>query len=198
MIIFYTSPGCASCRKAKRWLQDNRINFVEKNIFSNLLSESEIKYLLSRCENGTEDIISTRSKAFSSIKGSIDDLSLNELTRFIQRNPSVLKRPIMLSERSMVVGYDDDEITAMVPLDRRREELGTIQDPLASASVNLTLSDEQDDSSWDVYEKSSVQLLFSFRRNKDSGIFKEFALTILRKRTGKFSPPGIPALFIKT
>lgn len=139
MIIFYTSPGCASCRKAKRWLQDNRINFVEKNIFSNLLSESEIKYLLSRCENGTEDIISTRSKAFSSIKGSIDDLSLNELTRFIQRNPSVLKRPIMLSERSMVVGYDDDEITAMVPLDRRREELGTIQDPLASASVNLTL-----------------------------------------------------------
>lgn len=139
MIIFYTSPGCASCRKAKRWLQDNRINFVEKNIFSNLLSESEIKYLLSRCENGTEDIISTRSKAFASIKGNIDDLSVNELTRFIQRNPSILKRPIMLSERSMVVGYDDDEITAMVPLERRRQELGTIQDPIASVSVNLSL-----------------------------------------------------------
>ena len=139
MIIFYTSPGCASCRKAKRWREDNRINFVEKNIFSNLLSESEIKYLLSRCENGTEDIISTRSKAFASIKGNIDDLSVNELTRFIQRNPSILKRPIMLSERSMVVGYDDDEITAMVPLERRRQELGTIQDPIASVSVNLSL-----------------------------------------------------------
>ena len=139
MIIFYTSPGCASCRKAKRWLQDNRINFVEKNIFSNLLSESEIKYLLSRCENGTEDIISTRSKAFSSLKGNIDDLSINELTRFIQRNPSILKRPIMLSERSMVVGYDDDEITAMVPLERRRQELGTIEDPIAPVSLDLTM-----------------------------------------------------------
>lgn len=139
MIIFYTSPGCASCRKAKRWLQDNRINFVEKNIFSNLLSESEIKYLLSRCENGTEDIISTRSKAFASIKGNIDDLSVNELTRFIQRNPSILKRPIMLSERSMVVGYDDDEITAMVPVERRRQELNKIENSIASASVELHL-----------------------------------------------------------
>lgn len=137
MIIFYTSPGCASCRKAKRWLQDNRIDFVEKNIFSNLLSESEIKYLMSRCENGTEDIISTRSKAFASIKGNIDDLSVKELTRFIQRNPSVLKRPIMLSERSMVVGYDDDEITAMVPVERRRQELNKIENSIASASVEL-------------------------------------------------------------
>ncbi len=139
MIIFYTSPGCASCRKAKRWLQDNRIDFVEKNIFSNLLSESEIKYLMSRCENGTEDIISTRSKAFASIKGTIDDLSVKELTRFIQRNPSVLKRPIMLSERSMVVGYDDDEITAMVPVERRRQELNQIENSIASASVELHL-----------------------------------------------------------
>ena len=139
MIIFYTSPGCASCRKAKRWLQDNRIDFVEKNIFSNLLSETEIKYLMSRCENGTEDIISTRSKAYASLKDNIEDLSMKELTRFIQRNPSVLKRPIMLSERSMVVGYDDDEITAMVPLEKRRQDLGMTDDSIASASIQLTL-----------------------------------------------------------
>lgn len=137
MIIFYTSPGCASCRKAKRWLQDNRIDFVEKNIFSNLLSESEIKYLMSRCENGTEDIISTRSKAFASIKGTIDDLSVKELTRFIQRNPSVLKRPIMLSERSMVVGYDDDEITAMVPVTRRRDEISRIERSIVDTDIEL-------------------------------------------------------------
>lgn len=138
-VLFYTSPGCASCRKAKRWLEDNHINFVEKNIFSNLLSEAEIKYLLSRCENGTDDIISTRSKAYVSLKADIDDMSLTQLTRFIQRNPSVLKRPIMLSERNMVVGYDDDEITAMVPVERRRQELNQIENSIASASVELHL-----------------------------------------------------------
>ena len=61
MVIIYTSPGCASCRKAKQWLKENNIEFVEKNIFTSLLNEDEIKYILSRSENGTEDIISVRS-----------------------------------------------------------------------------------------------------------------------------------------
>ena len=136
-VLFYTSPGCASCRKAKRWLEDNHINFVEKNIFSNLLSEAEIKYLLSRCENGTDDIISTRSKAYVSLKADIDDMSLTQLTRFIQRNPSVLKRPITLSERNMVVGYDDDEITAMVPVTRRRDEISRIERSIVDTDIEL-------------------------------------------------------------
>lgn len=119
MVILYTSPGCASCRKAKQWLKDNQIEFVEKNIFTSLLKESEIKYLLSRCENGTEDIISVRSKAFQALQKDIDDYSMKELVALIQENPSILKRPILLSEKSLVVGYDDDEITTMMPAQLR-------------------------------------------------------------------------------
>lgn len=119
MLIIYTSPGCASCRKAKQWLKDNHMSFIEKNIFSNLLKDNEIKYLLSRCENGTEDIISTRSKAFMALEKDIDDFTMNELISLIQHNPSILKRPILLSEKSMVIGYDDDEITAVIPESQR-------------------------------------------------------------------------------
>ena len=108
MVILYTSPGCASCRKAKQWLKDNQIEFVEKNIFTSLLKESEIKYLLSRCENGTEDIISVRSKAFQALQKDIDDYSMKELVTLI-----------LLSEKSLVVGYDDDEITTMMPAQLR-------------------------------------------------------------------------------
>lgn len=115
MIILYTSPGCASCRKAKQWLKDNQLPFVEKNIFTTMLKEDEIKYLLSRCENGTEDIISVRSKAFQQLDCDIEDLSVSRLVEIVKKSPSILKRPIMISEKSMVVWYDDDEITAMVP-----------------------------------------------------------------------------------
>lgn len=120
MVIIYTSPGCASCRKAKQWLRDNKISFVEKNIFLNVLKEGEIKYLMSRCENGTEDIISTRSKAFQNLHRGVDDFTLNELVTLIQKNPSILKRPIMLTEKTMVIGYDDDEITAVTPSNLRQ------------------------------------------------------------------------------
>ena len=115
MIILYTSPGCASCRKAKQWLKDNNMKFIEKNIFTTLLKEDEIKYLLQRTENGTEDIISTRSKVFQELNRDLEDLSLKELVEIIQKNPSILKRPIMIDEKSFVVGYDDDEITTLVP-----------------------------------------------------------------------------------
>lgn len=144
MVILYTSPGCASCRKAKQWLKDNHIDFVEKNIFSSVLKESEIKYLLSRCENGTEDIISVRSKVFHSLEKGIDDFSTKELIVLIQKNPSILKRPILLSENSMVIGYDDDEITTFTP-NAIRGQTTHVRTPGMKedeTSIGLTLNDE--------------------------------------------------------
>ena len=112
MVIIYTSNGCSSCRKVKKWLKDNNIEFLEKNIFNTLLNHDEIKYLLSRTENGAEDIISKRSKIIQESNIDIDNLSVNELCDFIVKNPSVLKRPIIISEKNMQVGYDEEEITA--------------------------------------------------------------------------------------
>ena len=68
MIVIYTSFGCTSATKAKEWLTKNAMPFVEKNIQSTSLEKEEIKYLLQRCPNGTEDIISTRSKAYKNME----------------------------------------------------------------------------------------------------------------------------------
>ena len=42
MIVIYTSPGCASCRKVKAWLKEREIKFIEKNIFNVLLNRKEL------------------------------------------------------------------------------------------------------------------------------------------------------------
>lgn len=115
MIILYSSPGCASCRKVRQWLKDRNLKFIEKNIFTTMLSEKEIKLLLMRSENGTEDIISKRSKVMQESHIDVDELSISELITFIQRHPSVLKRPIIMNEKSFLVGYDEEEIDAFLP-----------------------------------------------------------------------------------
>ena len=51
MIVIYTAPGCASCRKVKTYLKDNEIEFKEKNIFKTLLNENEIKYSQAKYHN---------------------------------------------------------------------------------------------------------------------------------------------------
>ena len=56
MLRIYTAPSCASCRKVKNWLKENNIPYIEKNIFSTLLRADELRELLIRSENGTDDI----------------------------------------------------------------------------------------------------------------------------------------------
>lgn len=120
MVVIYTSHGCASCRKVKNWLKERDIKFVEKNIFTTLLNDKEIKYLLSRTENGTDDIISKRSKIVRDNGIDLDEISTDELCKFIVENPSVLRRPIIISDKNMQVGYDEEEIDAFVPAELRK------------------------------------------------------------------------------
>ena len=103
MLTVYVSPSCSSCRKVKDWLNEHNIEFREKNIFSAVLNEVELKEMLAKTENGTEDIISTRSNAFKNLNKDIDDFTIRELIAFIQNNPSVLKRPIIVSDRLVQV-----------------------------------------------------------------------------------------------
>ncbi len=119
MIVLYTSPGCASCRKVKQWLKDRGLPFIEKNIFKTLLNDNEIKHLLMRSENGSDDIISKRSKIIQENRVNIDDMTTDELISFIKQNPSVLKRPIIISENNFQVGYDEEEIGVFVPQELR-------------------------------------------------------------------------------
>ena len=115
MIRIYTAPSCASYRKVKAWLKENDLPFVEKNIFSTSLHKEELQELLARSENGTDDIISKRSKVIKEQNIDVEDMSVNELISFIQDNPSILKRPIMLDDRRFQVGYNSEEIRAFIP-----------------------------------------------------------------------------------
>ena len=123
MIVLYTSPGCASCRKVRNWLKENDFKFIEKNIFTTQLQDNEIKYLLLRSENGSEDIISKRSKVVINSKIEIDEMKVEELVHFVINNPTVLKRPIIVSENNFLVGYDVEEIEVLNKYKRKIQRI---------------------------------------------------------------------------
>ncbi|MER2225860.1 MAG: transcriptional regulator SpxA [Carnobacterium sp.] len=127
MVTLYTSPSCTSCRKARAWLEENNITYKERNIFSEPLTIDEIKSILRMTEDGTEEIISTRSKVFQELNVDLDDLPLNELFDLIQDNPGLLRRPIMVDEKRLQVGYNEDEIRRFLPREVRALELKQAQ-----------------------------------------------------------------------
>lgn len=120
MIKIYTAPSCVSCRKAKKYFKDNNILFVEKNIINTKLQRDDILRMLMSSDNGFEDIISTRSKIIRENNINIDEMNLNQLMDFIIENPTILKRPIIVSDLELQVGYNEDDITLFLPPELRK------------------------------------------------------------------------------
>ncbi|MBE7097185.1 transcriptional regulator SpxA [Bacillus cereus] len=115
MVILYTTASCSSCRKAKAWLEEHQIDYTEKNIVSNSLTVDELKSILRLTEDGATEIISTRSKTFQDLNINIEALSLNEFYKLIIEYPQMLRRPIMLDEKRLQVGFNEEEIRKFLP-----------------------------------------------------------------------------------
>ncbi|KGM44705.1 transcriptional regulator SpxA [Neobacillus niacini] len=115
MVTLFTTPSCGSCRKAKAWFEKHQIDYIERNIIAEPLTIDEIKSILRLTEEGTDEIISTTSKVFQELNVDIESLPLNVLYNLITNNPKMLRRPIMLDEKRLQVGYNEDEITRFLP-----------------------------------------------------------------------------------
>lgn len=154
MITIYTTPSCSSCRKAKKWFDDHRIEYREKNIFNIQLTRDDIVAMLRNTDSGFDDIISTRSKVFQEKNLDIEDMSMSQLTNFIINNPSVLRRPIIIEDQKMQVGYNEDEIRTFIP--KRLREI-----------IMCTTCDKGDDCDY----KNALDIYFNELRLKEqSGV----------------------------
>ena len=87
------------------------------------MTSDDLKAILSKTENGTEDIISTRSKVFQKLNVDVDDLTINQLLVLISEHPSLLRRPIIMDDKRMQIGFNEDEIRAFLPRSYRQAEL---------------------------------------------------------------------------
>ncbi|MDD3015076.1 transcriptional regulator Spx [Pseudolactococcus chungangensis] len=123
MINLYLSPSCTSCRKARSWLDSYGVAYEEHNILTQPMTSDDLKAILSKTENGTEDIISTRSKVFQKLNIDVDDLTINQLIVLISEHPSLLRRPIIMDDKRMQIGFNEDEIRAFLPRSYRQAEL---------------------------------------------------------------------------
>lgn len=132
MITLYVSPSCTSCRKAKAWLEEQGLDFKEKNIYHEPLTKDEIRQILMLTEEGTEEVISYRSQAYQNLDVDINDLSLNDLLALFTEKPSLIRRPIIMDDRRLQIGYNEEEIRCFLPRKVRKLELEEIRLRLAA------------------------------------------------------------------
>ncbi|WP_017755355.1 transcriptional regulator Spx [Calidifontibacillus oryziterrae] len=119
--IIYGSP-CESMRKAVKWFEKNNISYIERNILANPLNVQELQKILELTSEGTDEIIATRSKIYKELNLDFDTLTLLELLNLIEKHPTLLRNPIVVDNKRMMVGYNEDDIRKFIPRKVRKRQ----------------------------------------------------------------------------
>ncbi|WP_068674113.1 Spx/MgsR family RNA polymerase-binding regulatory protein [Oceanobacillus sp. Castelsardo] len=115
MTVKIFGASCSSTRKARQWFKDQDISFVERNILKNPLTVNELQGILRMTVDGTDEIISTRSKVYKDLNLDMDAIPLQELLELIHQYPRLLRSPIIMDEKRLQVGYHEDDIRQFLP-----------------------------------------------------------------------------------
>ncbi|WP_277713608.1 Spx/MgsR family RNA polymerase-binding regulatory protein [Bacillus atrophaeus] len=109
-LTFYSYPSCTSCRKTKHWLKAHQIDFNERHLFRETPTMEELKYILSLTTEGIDEILATRSQTFKELNLNIEEMKVNEVLDLLIEKPKLLRRPILVDNRKLVIGYNPGEL----------------------------------------------------------------------------------------
>jgi Spx/MgsR family transcriptional regulator len=123
--LYYLSSN-RSLRKVVDFLESNQISYESQLMVHNPLSWEQLFEILLHTENGVEDVLSTRSKAYKELIGrgiEFDKLKLTEFHAMVVEYPTLIKSPITVAKNTTVVGYDETEITMLADRKTKKEDL---------------------------------------------------------------------------
>ncbi|TLS36339.1 Spx/MgsR family RNA polymerase-binding regulatory protein [Pseudalkalibacillus caeni] len=105
-LLFYTYPSCTSCRKTKKWLKENNVDFEERHLFKETPTVEELKEILKITTEGVEEILAKRSRSFKNLNLDVENLTVNELLALMNKEPKLLRRPLITNGKKLIVGFD--------------------------------------------------------------------------------------------
>lgn len=126
MVQLYFHTNDPSKRKAVKWLAEHDIDLDQRNIESKPLTKEEIVHIFSLSLDGTDELISKRSKDTKALNMDPDQMTINQLTDAISATPHILKNPIIFDKHKLVTGFDLEKIGMFVPKRLRKLELSAL------------------------------------------------------------------------
>lgn len=117
MITAYLYKSCTSCRQAEALLRELDANFEVREHFKQKLTVKELKTLMKQTGLSMSDILSTRSTPYKEQGLAEKNLSDGEILEMMSEEPRLIKRPILVSGKDAVVGYNQAAIRQLVAKD---------------------------------------------------------------------------------
>ena len=109
--IFIQYPKCSTCKKAKKWLEDNDIKFIDRNIVNESASAVELKEWIKISGKEMKKWFNTSGLKYKemNLKEKLADMTDDEKIKLLASDGMLVKRPILITSKGVCVGFKEDE-----------------------------------------------------------------------------------------
>lgn len=116
MITFYWYPKCSTCIKAKKLLEKSATEYDMIDITIQPPSFSLLKNILRSGDYPLKKLFNTSGVMYRElkIKDKLPKMSDQEALSLLSKHGKLIKRPIIASGKTYVVGYDEEKIKSIV------------------------------------------------------------------------------------
>lgn len=108
-LTVYWYPNCGSCKKAKKWLDEQGLTYHLVHIVDETPSEEEIKDLIEKSELPPRRFFNTSGKVYreQKMKDKLPDATLDEMVSYLASDGMLIRRPIITDGKKVTVGFNE-------------------------------------------------------------------------------------------
>lgn len=116
MITFICYPKCTTCQKAKKWLDDNKIEYVLRDIKTDNPCKEELAEWHEKSGLPLKKFFNTSGLLYKSmeLKNKLPLMSEEELLSLLATDGMLVKRPLLISDDKVLVGFKEKEWTVLL------------------------------------------------------------------------------------
>ena len=109
--LFIEYPKCSTCQKAKKWLDENNIEYVDRNIVTETPTKDELKKWIPKSGLDVRKFFNTSGMKDRelNIKEKIKDMSEDEIYELLASDGMLIKRPLFISDTLILKGFKEKE-----------------------------------------------------------------------------------------
>ena len=109
MLKFICYPKCTTCQKAKKWLDDNGIEYELRDIKTNNPMQDELTLWHEKSELPLKKFFNTSGLLYKSmeLKDKLPGMSEEEMLQLLATDGMLVKRPLLIGEEFVLVGFKE-------------------------------------------------------------------------------------------
>ncbi|MBC1912539.1 arsenate reductase family protein [Listeria booriae] len=111
MITFYWYPKCSTCKKAKQWLDDNKVDYNQIDMIETPPTKEELQQWWKNSGLGIRRFFNTSGIKYRELglKDKVNQMTEDEAFTLLATDGKLIKRPIVTNGEKVTLGFKESE-----------------------------------------------------------------------------------------